>query len=186
MYAVPDALTFAMECHGTQVRKITNTSYYGHLLNVCGLVTQFGGNTDQQVAALLHDVLEDTPTEYADLTARYGSQVARIVLGLTDETFSEKPTKTWRVRKSEYLDRLKVEHPDVVLVSMCDKIDNLRSTVHGFYLIEDQVFDKFSGKKAGLVWYYESLNEIYGQRMAPDTWCVFDDALRQFGELIQL
>ena len=53
------ALQFAAATHRSQVRKGSGIPYIGHLLGVCSLVIEDGGNEDEAIAALLHDAAED-------------------------------------------------------------------------------------------------------------------------------
>lgn len=58
-----EALTFAFQLHGQEARKDTQVPVLAHLLSVCALVQQDGGDEDEAIAALLHDALEDRPQE---------------------------------------------------------------------------------------------------------------------------
>ena len=62
-----DALTFAVQCHEGQVRKGTTVPYVSHPLQVAGLVLEHGGDEEAAIAALLHDVLEDTDVPKAEI-----------------------------------------------------------------------------------------------------------------------
>ena len=53
------ALVRAAEIHREQKRKGTEIPYIAHLLAVCSLVLQDGGNETEAMAALLHDAAED-------------------------------------------------------------------------------------------------------------------------------
>ncbi len=61
------AVNFAAEAHRAQTRKRApgddrpRIPYISHLLGVCGMVIEDGGDTDEAVAGLLHDYLEDVP-----------------------------------------------------------------------------------------------------------------------------
>ena len=54
-----EAVTYALELHGEQVRKATSIPYVSHLLSVSALVLEDGGTEDEAIAALLHDGPED-------------------------------------------------------------------------------------------------------------------------------
>ncbi len=54
-----DALAYTAGLHSSQTRKGTPTPYVAHLLGVCALVLEDGGDEDEAIAALLHDVVED-------------------------------------------------------------------------------------------------------------------------------
>ena len=53
------AFEFASGLHHEQVRKGVGTPYIAHLMAVCALVLEAGGDEDQAIAALLHDSVED-------------------------------------------------------------------------------------------------------------------------------
>lgn len=76
------ALLFAAEAHRNQRRKgAAQEPYLNHLIEVLDLVVDATGDTDMDmvIAALLHDVVEDTPTTYEDIAASFGERVAEIV-----------------------------------------------------------------------------------------------------------
>ncbi|QIE44146.1 HD domain-containing protein [Pseudohalocynthiibacter aestuariivivens] len=81
-----DALSYASRLHRSQRRKGANIPYISHLLSVCALVIEYGGDEDQAIAGLLHDAVEDQGGMDAarDIEARYGPRVARIVLECSD------------------------------------------------------------------------------------------------------
>jgi (p)ppGpp synthase/HD superfamily hydrolase len=54
-----EAVAYAADAHAGQVRKGTSIPYISHPLAVSALVLEHGGDEDQAIAALLHDVLED-------------------------------------------------------------------------------------------------------------------------------
>src|SRR5215210_4366217 len=94
-----DALVYAAQLHAQQVRKGTNIPYLAHLLGVCTLVLEYGGDEDAAIAALLHDAVEDQggAATRAIIAARFGERVAHIVDGCTDTDQTPKPP--WRARK---------------------------------------------------------------------------------------
>src|SRR5262245_36252744 len=73
VYLQPDlpypaaALNYAADAHQTQLRKGTPIPYLSHLLGVASLVLEHGGDEDQAIAGLLHDVLEDAGPIHAPL-----------------------------------------------------------------------------------------------------------------------
>lgn len=75
--------------------------------------------------ALLHDVLEDTDTTYAEVEATFGSRVAQGVLALTK---NESLPKEQRMRDS--LERIRQQPREVWLVKLADRITNLAPPPH--------------------------------------------------------
>ena len=53
------ALDFAYKLHFKQIRKGTEIPYFSHLISVSNNVIENGGNTDEAIAGLLHDAVED-------------------------------------------------------------------------------------------------------------------------------
>ena len=70
------AVAYARRAHATQVRKGSGTPYLYHLLAVSSLVIEFGGDEDQAIAGLLHDVVEDAGEVHRELVrAAFGDGV---------------------------------------------------------------------------------------------------------------
>ena len=82
------ALDFAAERHSAQRRKGPDAApYVNHLIEVATLVANVGQVDDEDVliAAVLHDVLEDTPTSADEVSERFGPRVCRFVQALSDD-----------------------------------------------------------------------------------------------------
>src|SRR5580704_12145664 len=82
------AATFAAESHGNQRRKgAAAEPYINHLLEVAHLVSQglSAPDTNLIMAALLHDVVEDSGVTHQELVERFGTDVADLVAEVTDD-----------------------------------------------------------------------------------------------------
>ena len=82
------AAEFAAFHHRDQRRKGPAAQpYINHCLAVAGLLTAVGGVTDSVLiaAALLHDVVEDTPVTAEQIEAEFGAAVAAVVAEVTDD-----------------------------------------------------------------------------------------------------
>src|SRR5438552_19114851 len=82
------AATYAAEKHAEQKRKgLPGVPYINHLLEVAYLIAANNDSTDTNliIAALLHDIVEDTPVTLAEVEQRFGSDVARLVAEVTDD-----------------------------------------------------------------------------------------------------
>src|SRR5580692_11119620 len=97
------AFQFAAEKHAGQMRKASTIPYIAHLMGVTSLVLEFGGDEDQAIGALLHDVVEDCggAPMLREVRRRFGDRVAKIVDGCTDSDIEPKPP--WRERKENYI-----------------------------------------------------------------------------------
>jgi len=154
------AFHFAAEKHATQTRKRTSVPYISHLMSVAGLVLEAGGDEDQAIAALLHDVVEDCGGRpmLEEVAARFGERVGRIVDGCTDAYTIPKPP--WKQRKLDYLEMLRKADDDIRLVSAADKLHNVRAILADHRLEGDSVWARFSGGREGTVWYYRAVLDI--------------------------
>lgn len=157
------ALVYAAQVHANQVRKGGDVPYVSHLLSVAALVLDDGGDEDEAIAGLLHDAVEDSGnTEIREaILVKFGERVVSIVDGCTESCTIPKPP--WRDRKLRYIEQMRHASPSVLRVSMADKLHNARSILADRDREGDAVWDKFKGGKAGTLWFYRSLLEIYQQ-----------------------
>jgi (p)ppGpp synthase/HD superfamily hydrolase len=163
------ALAYALHVHRCDLRKSTAVPYAGHLLGVCSIVLENGGNEDEAIAALLHDAAEDHGghEQLEAIAARFGPEVTQIVAECSDALVEEGADKgEWLARKQWYIARLRsigAVRPGTMLVSAADKLYNLRS-IHADLRrpeVGDAVFKRFSGSKWGTLWYYRTLADLY-------------------------
>jgi len=79
---IKKAYEFAKERHGEQRRK-TGEPYVIHPLKVALILSDLGMDSQTIVAALLHDLIEDTETTYEEIKEEFGQVVADLVEGVT-------------------------------------------------------------------------------------------------------
>lgn len=175
------ALAVAAEAHEGQERKETGIPYITHPVAVAALVARYGGDEDQQIGALLHDVLEDAGEKWAPRIAEFSERVLSIVRACTDGTpdavTGEKAP--WRERKEAYLAHLAETPDDALLVSACDKLHNIQSIHLDLVEVGMSVFDRFTASRDETLWYYRSLAEIFAARnIAPA-----DAIRREYGKI---
>jgi (p)ppGpp synthase/HD superfamily hydrolase len=160
------ALEFASTLHREQRRKGTDVPYVSHLLAVCAIVLEHDGTEDEAIAALLHDGPEDQggqPT-LDRIRELFGTEVADIVAACTD-TF-EAPKPEWLPRKVAYLGHLERESgPSVLLVSVSDKLHNLRAIRDDFAVVGSDLWRRFNGRPGQQLWYFRRLAAIYRERL---------------------
>jgi (p)ppGpp synthase/HD superfamily hydrolase len=80
-----DALQFAAESHSGQTRDIDDIPFVTHPVEVACLLYEAGYPDEVVAAGVLHDVLEDTDTEPADIAERFGSEVSELVRAVSDD-----------------------------------------------------------------------------------------------------
>ena len=152
-----EALVYANRMHCDQTRKKTGVPYIGHILGVTAITLEYGGNETEAIGALLHDVVEDCggAERLTEIRHRFGEGVSRIVDGCTDT--DETPKPPWRERKQKYIAHLKESDSPTRLVSASDKLHNTRAILADLRKRGPEVFERFSGKKDGTLWYYRAL-----------------------------
>ena len=78
------AIQFATEAHGDQARKYCGSPYITHPIAVAKIVESVEHTEEMVVAAILHDVVEDTPVTIDEIETEFGPVVAELVHFLTD------------------------------------------------------------------------------------------------------
>ena len=123
-----DAVSFAARAHRHQLRKDNITPYVSHVVRVAFTVRHVFGcdDTVALIAALLHDTIEDTTTDYDDLLERFGPEVADCVASLTKNMALPD-----HVREPEYDQRLAAADWRARLVKLGDQYDNYSDAVGG-------------------------------------------------------
>jgi len=119
------ALLFAADAHRNQRRKgAAQEPYVNHLIEVVDLVVQATDNADMDmvIAALLHDVVEDTPTSYEEVAASFGERVAEIVRENSDDMSLSKAE-----RRRSRIAAMALKSREARIVKMADIISNLRA-----------------------------------------------------------
>lgn len=159
-----DAFGFAATLHARQKRKGTDIPYLSHLMGVTALVLEDGGDEDQAIAALLHDAVEDQGglKTLEEIRQRFGQHVAEIVDGCTDAYTNPKPP--WKQRKQDYLAHLHQASPEIVRVSLADKLHNARSISADLQRYGVSTWRRFNGGREGTLWYYHNLVDIFVER----------------------
>jgi hypothetical protein len=125
------AMQFAFGLHCRQIRKGTSIPYIAHLLGVCALVLEAGGDEDQAVASLLNDAVEDQGgLSTLDTIHRvFGERVALAVESCSDTVSNPVEKLPWRERKEKYLAHLRGANQDALIVAAADKLHNARAVL---------------------------------------------------------
>lgn len=137
IYSIKKAEIFAKIAHHGQFRKAKdaeNHPYSEHLHNVRTLVKRFGGNKEDQIVALLHDVIEDCKAKGFDkkmIEKFFGKTVADRVDELSNkkvdpDTGRPLEKEEWKARKQEIQVKMVSKMgAGNQLVKACDQIDNI-------------------------------------------------------------
>lgn len=164
------AIIKAAELHSEQKTKLNAHPYVTHPYSVALVVSEYTDSEDVIAAALLHDVLEDVPG-YSDVNMRndFGQHVYNIVKELTEDKDPRdtdlKKIETWDTRKIKYLEKLKTDSQEALLVCCADKICNLSNMVRYYQEHGDSMFSQFNAPVEKQLWYYRETLKILKERL---------------------
>ncbi|MBB3990557.1 GTP pyrophosphokinase [Croceicoccus naphthovorans] len=123
------AYVYTVQKHGTQ-KRASGDPYFSHPVEVAGLMTDLKLDQETIITALLHDTVEDTLATIEDVEKNFGSDVARLVDGVTKLSKIEQMPENERA--AENLRKLFLamsEDLRVLLVKLADRLHNMR-TLH--------------------------------------------------------
>ncbi len=129
-----------------------------------------GGDEDEAIAALLHDVIEDVPAGGADrvraeIRTLFGDDVLRIIEGCSDSDTQPKPP--WRERKGRYIQHLGEAERGVLRVAAADKLHNARAVLSDLRELGEPLWDRFNASKEESLWFYRALVDALRRADAP-------------------
>jgi guanosine-3',5'-bis(diphosphate) 3'-pyrophosphohydrolase len=119
---VLDAIAFAARAHHGQMRKDQKTPYVSHVFRVAAIVRNVFGFADPRMltAAILHDTIEDTTTDFDDVAGKFGAEVATWVALLSKDKRAEEGE-----RERQYVAGLESAPWQVQVCKLADVFDNL-------------------------------------------------------------
>jgi (p)ppGpp synthase/HD superfamily hydrolase len=165
------AFEYANQWHRDQARKSTTLPYILHPMGVASLVLEAGGDEEQAIAALLHDVPEDCGGEIrlAEILEIFGPRVERMVRGCSDSLVAEREDKApWRQRKQAHIDHVATADMDTLIVTAADKVHNGRAIATDLQTIGSAVWDRFNASREDIIWYYSTFySELLKREVTP-------------------
>jgi guanosine-3',5'-bis(diphosphate) 3'-pyrophosphohydrolase len=122
-----EAVSFAARAHSGQLRKDGRTPYVSHVFRVCLVLRDVFGVTDRRAltAAVLHDTVEDTTTDFDDVAERFGAEVAAWVA-----TLSKDKRLPFEEREEAYCRDLTAAAWQVQVCKLADLFDNLLDSAY--------------------------------------------------------
>ena len=130
---IDEAIKYATQKHEGQFRK-SGQPYIIHPILVASIVSHFGGDEEMIFAALLHDVVEDTPCTSQEISDEFSPAIARLVDGLTKiieireeelvpSTSHEKLVTSALTFRKMLL--ASISDVRILVVKLCDRIHNM-------------------------------------------------------------
>ena len=124
---VDKAYKYAEERHKGQFRK-TGEPYITHPLCVADILTSIKADRETIIAALLHDVVEDTDASKKDIKDAFGDNIARLVDGVTK--INNINVSTDNEYLTSYYKKIIVgmsEDVRVIIIKLADRLHNMRT-----------------------------------------------------------
>ncbi|RKZ15495.1 (p)ppGpp synthetase, partial [bacterium] len=118
---------FASSAHAGQKRR-SGEPFFVHALTVADILADLRLDVDTIIAAMVHDVVEDTDYTLDDIRQRFGGDVALMVDGVTK--ISGIRTANPEARKAETYRKLVLaiaQDPRTVLIKLADRLHNMRT-----------------------------------------------------------
>jgi GTP diphosphokinase / guanosine-3',5'-bis(diphosphate) 3'-diphosphatase len=171
-----DAATWAKDLHSDQQRA-SGEPYFIHPLQVAEILIDMQLDSDAVIAALLHDILEDTSIEESELRKRFGRQVSALVDGVTKISIVKAKSK--RVQESETIRKMlfaMTKDIRVIIIKLADKFHNM-STLE--YLpkekrktIANECLDIYAplADRLGISWMKTGLEDLSLKELNPETY----------------
>lgn len=155
-----EAIKFATDCHAGQLRKMANTPYILHPMEVAAIISTMTSDENVIIAGMLHDTVEDCNVDPLLIRERFGSRVFALVQSETEDKLSDRPpAETWMERKEESLLMLHYTRDrDVKILWLADKLSNIRSFHRAHLQMGDAVWKGLNQKNPKMhEWYYRTI-----------------------------
>ena len=122
------AISFACQAHDGQHRS-SGEEYVCHPLRVACILVELGMDSETIVAAILHDVVEDTPVELGDVRKQFGEDVAALVDGVTK--IAKIPFSSREEQQAENVRKMLLAMSQdirVIIIKLADRLHNMRTS----------------------------------------------------------
>ena len=153
------AIIYAVKAHSGVERRGKGFPYIVHPMEAVEIVATMTPDQELLAAAVLHDVVEDTPTTVEDLRAEFGDRVANLVAAESDiEIDGMSDAESWHTRKQVAIDRLAAAPRDAKMVALGDKLSNMRTIWRDWLAKGDDLWKIFHvTEKSEHEWHYRGL-----------------------------
>lgn len=130
------AIQMATEAHHGQYRKYTGEPYVIHPLRV--MLSLADKSITVQIAAVLHDTVEDTALTLTGIRREFGAEVARLV-----DALSRRDGETY----AEFITRIRLAGLDAIEIKLGDVEDNMRNGSPGRSDRYSKAYDRLMAAK---------------------------------------
>ena len=124
---IKEAYELAEKAHQGQTR-VSGEPYISHPIAVAYILAELGMDSETLIAALLHDVVEDTPITQEDIIRQFGNHIALLVDGVTK--LGKVPLSTKEEQQSENVRKMLLAMSQdirVIIIKLADRLHNMRT-----------------------------------------------------------
>ncbi|MCL2528195.1 MAG: HD domain-containing protein [Defluviitaleaceae bacterium] len=159
MNLLDKAIIFATEKHSGMTRKGTDTPYIVHPIEAVSIAAGITNDMEILAAAALHDVVEDTPVTVGEIETAFGKRVAALVSAVSEDKMRDvPPSESWKTRKAITIVLLQLAEYDEKIITLADKLSNIRTLCRDVRRFGDKSFEKFNEKDKKMhEWYYREI-----------------------------
>ncbi len=162
MNKIEEAIIYATVMHQGKVRKLGNTPYILHPLEVAQILSTMTNDEETIAAGILHDIVEDTDGTLEEIEKRFGERVAFLVSSESEKKYpDESRDATWKRRKEDSIKILKsTQDQGVRMLWLADKLANIRSLAGNYSEQGAKLWDSFNQHDPEMHrWYYMTIAE---------------------------
>ena len=124
---IDKAYRLAEKMHGDQ-RRASGIPYILHPTTVACILAELGMDSESIAAALLHDVVEDTPVTLEEITKQFGSEIAGLIDGVTK--LGKIPYSSREEQQAENIRKMLIAMSNdirVIIIKLADRLHNMRT-----------------------------------------------------------
>jgi myo-inositol-1(or 4)-monophosphatase len=156
---VAKASAFAAYAHDGQFRKGSAIPYIVHPMEAMAIAASMTNDPEVLAAAALHDVIEDCGVTEEEIRLRFGKRVAQLVASVSERKEAD-AVSSWQRRKLLTINRLRVASREKMILTLADKLSNLRSIERDFAAVGNALWQRFNQPNPSMHhWYYASIAE---------------------------
>ena len=181
---VQAAFEFSRAAHSGQFRK-SGEAYISHPVAVAGILAQWHLDAQALMAALLHDVVEDTPATKEEIAEQFGKSVAELVDGVSKLDKIEFQTEV-HAQAENFRKMLLAMARDVrvILIKLADRLHNMRTldsmSAEKRRRIAQETADIYApiANRLGLNSLYQELDDLCFHHLYPNRYRVLAQAVK--------
>lgn len=182
MNVLEEAIAFATKAHEGQTRKMSNTPYILHPLEVAAIAGTMTDELEVMAAAVLHDTVEDCGVDPNTIRDKFGSRVYALVMSETEDKMLDiSLVDSWKTRKEDSLIVLSTtKDRGVKVLWLSDKLSNLRSFYRESEKSGGEFLTHLHQKDPKMqYWYFNSIAQLLESELK-DT-----DAYKEYVDLLE-